>query len=203
LLSAGKPGAKAQSEFADLFFMENKMESWKDIEGYEGLYKISNFGKVKSLSRYVKNNKINSKKLIKERILSQTDNRNGYKYVSLSRNGKAKHFYIHILVGCAFIKRGFNSTEINHINGDKSNNKDKNLEWVTRKQNINHAIKIGLINISGERHYKHKLTDQQALDIRKELKYYKYGMFSQIARKYNVNDSIIRDIYYNNTKYGT
>ena len=107
-------------------------EVWKDIEGDEGLYKISNLGYVYS---------IKSKKILK------IHDRQGYKYSQLWKCSKGKNFLIHRLVALAFIPNPENKKEVNHIDGDKSNNKVDNLEWVTSSENKIHAQKIGLKKI--------------------------------------------------------
>lgn len=108
-------------------------EIWKDIKGYERLYQISNYGRVKSL---VFNNNICKKK--REKILSPTDNGKGYLIIGLRKNGKRKNYYIHRLVAEHFLKNDKNLKEVNHINFNKKNNSVENLEWVTKEKNIKH-----------------------------------------------------------------
>ena len=122
-------------------------EIWKDIEGYEGLYQVSNFGNVKSVKRVVK--RANSTNLsVKERLLKERPNHKGYKMVSLSKNGKGKFCTIHRLVAKAFIPNPQNLPQVNHKDEDKMNNHADNLEWCTNKYNINYnngaAIKRGV-----------------------------------------------------------
>ena len=105
------------------------MEIYKDIEGYEGLYQVSNLGNVKSLG--------NDKKR-KEKILKPNKNNRGYLYVGLYKDGKVKH-YIHRLVAQAFLQNPNNLPEINHKDEDKTNNHVTNLEWCDRKYNINYG----------------------------------------------------------------
>ena len=105
------------------------IEIWKDIEGYYGLYQISNLGRVKSL---------NYRRTGKEKILKQAKTKLGYLFVFLKhKQEKAKPYYIHRLVAEAFIDNPNNLTEINHIDEDKTNNASSNLEWCTRLYNIN------------------------------------------------------------------
>lgn len=108
-------------------------EVWKDISGYEGLYQISNLGRVKSLERIDNNNH-----LVKEKILKPNDDGagKGYLYVNLGRKGRAKK--IHRLVAEAFMPNPENKKEVNHIDGDTKNNKIENLEWVTHQENCLH-----------------------------------------------------------------
>ena len=108
-------------------------EIWKDIEGYEGIYQVSNTGKVRSLDRKVWNY------TKKGRILKMHNNGHGYYNVSLySEEKNEKHSYIHILVAKAFIPNPNNYEQVNHKDFNKSNNCVDNLEWVSRKQNVLH-----------------------------------------------------------------
>lgn len=110
-------------------------EIWKDIDGYEGLYQISNLGNVKSLT-----NRSNHKE---ERILKLNTN-SKYYLVNLCKNTKRKTLLIHRLVAKAFIDNPNNLPQINHINGNKLDNRAVNLEWCTCRANIIHSIKNGL-----------------------------------------------------------
>jgi hypothetical protein len=120
-------------------------EIWKDIEGYEQFYQISNQQRVKSLDRTVicKDGQI---KPIKGRILKQrVDNRGkGYYIVTLCRRAIKVDFSIHRLVALAFIPNPDNLPEVNHIDGDTRNNDISNLEWCTHQQNCLHAYKANL-----------------------------------------------------------
>ena len=96
------------------------MEIWKDIKGYEGLYQISNTGKVKSLTRCI-NSKSGRKLLIKEKIRKTTTTTAGYEYVVLAKKGKNKTLLIHRLVAENFIPNPNNYSCVNHIDENKSN----------------------------------------------------------------------------------
>lgn len=112
-------------------------EIWKDIKGYEGLYQISNLGRIKSLERKIIRQH-STTMLLKEKILKQ-QNMNGYKIVRLSKNNTIKQYLVHRLVAVAFIKNPNNYKEINHKDEDKSNNKLDNLEWCSHNYNINYG----------------------------------------------------------------
>lgn len=103
------------------------MEIWKDIEGYEGLYQVSNEGRVKSVRRNV--------------ILTPSSNGIGYLHVVLSIDGKQKTFYVHRLVAEAFIPNLDNLPEINHKDENKANNSTENLEWCHHKYNSNYGTR--------------------------------------------------------------
>lgn len=106
-------------------------EVWKDIEGFEGQYQISNFGRVRSMDRYVKNGRGYRKTCGK--ILKPYLTCNGYEQVSLGRNGT--HKSIHRLVAIAFIPNPRNLPDVNHKDEDKANNVYTNLEWCNHSYN--------------------------------------------------------------------
>lgn len=113
------------------------MEIWKNIQGYEGRYQVSNMGRIKSLSRKVWNGKTYF--WTSERILRPGIDRDGYRLVNLSKNGKAKTEKVHRLVAKTFIPNPENKEAVNHIDEDPSNNKLENLEWATVSENNNHG----------------------------------------------------------------
>ena len=111
-------------------------EEWRDVVGYEGLYQVSNLGRVKSLEVKFKNSFYNKKR---EKIMSQHDNWKGYLTISISINGKSKKEYVHRLVANSFIYRDEDKVEVNHKNLNKKDNNINNLEWVSKKENMRHA----------------------------------------------------------------
>ena len=111
-------------------------EEWRPIEGYEGLYEVSNTGLIRSLDRFVGN-----RNRIKGKILSINIKKGGYCSVVLSKYGKMKGYQVHRLVAQAFIPNPDNLPQVNHIDEDKSNNCVDNLEWCTAKYNINYGTR--------------------------------------------------------------
>lgn len=111
------------------------VEEYKNIPGYEGIYQISNYGNVKSLG----NNKSRKEKLLK--LQSKT---NGYLFVTLYKNGKHNSYLVHRLVAQVFIPNPGNKPQVNHINGIKTDNNVKNLEWNTNTENVQHSHNTGL-----------------------------------------------------------
>lgn len=107
-------------------------EIWREIEGYEGLYQVSNEGRVRSLG---------NDKTRKTKFLKPYDNGWGYLFVVLYKDGKMKKFFIHRLVAQAFLPNIFNLNEVNHINEDKTNNCVDNLEWCSHKYNTNYGTR--------------------------------------------------------------
>lgn len=111
-------------------------EVWKDIYGYEGLYQVSDQGRVKSLERNI-SHWCGGERIQKERILKQNTTHGGYLRVTLYAGDKPKTLKVHRLVCQAFCKNPDNKPEVNHINEDKADNRARNLEWCTRRENIN------------------------------------------------------------------
>lgn len=117
-------------------------EVWKDIQGYEGLYQVSNSGNVRSLDRYVPHKTL-GKKFCKGHMMSTHINNAGYITVNLCKGNKYKSFDIHRLVAIAFLKRDdFSNLEVNHKDENKQNNHVENLEWLTKTQNNKYGTKI-------------------------------------------------------------
>ena len=120
---------------------QNEEEIWKDIKGYEGLYQVSNMGRVKSLE-HVTIRKNGSKLPVKERILKPEILHNGYLRVKLyDSSDKMKRFLVHRLVCEAFHENPENKPYVNHIDEDRANNTTSNLEWCTATENINYGTR--------------------------------------------------------------
>lgn len=105
-------------------------ENWRDIEGYEGLYMVSDRGRVKSL---------NYRNTGKEKILKRIKNKWGYLTIRLHKDGKQKDYRVNRLVAKTFIPNPENYPDVNHRDEDKTNNAVDNLEWCTRKHNCNYG----------------------------------------------------------------
>lgn len=114
-------------------------ETWRDIVGYEGLYQVSDFGRVKSLGRTVNRNHKNPKLFIKGRILKPGQDKKGYLRVVLSKEGEKKGMQVHRLVAKAFILNPLKLPFVNHKDENPQNNKVCNLEWCTNKYNQNYG----------------------------------------------------------------
>lgn len=107
-------------------------ERWRDIKGYEGLYQVSDLGRVKSL---------NCHRSGKEKILKPVDNGKGYKLVHLVKEKRLKWKSVHRLVAESFIINNNNKPTVNHIDGNRANNKVDNLEWATYSENNIHSYR--------------------------------------------------------------
>ncbi len=122
-------------------------EEWRDINGYEGRYQVSNKGRVKSLPRYVNNH--TGKLLVKEKFITLSKTPKGYLHCYLSKGSRDKCFLVHRLVADAFIPNPDNKPQVNHIDCNKENNTVENLEWCTNGENQIHAYKNGLNYVTG------------------------------------------------------
>ena len=114
-------------------------EIWKDIEEYEGIYQVSNYGRIKSLSRLIENS---NNRTTKEKIKKETKDKDGYLLITLSKNGIKKTCKVHRLVAQAFIPNPLNKRTVNHKDGNKQNNILDNLEWMTDKEQMKHCKEV-------------------------------------------------------------
>lgn len=115
-------------------------EIWKDIPNYEGIYQISNVGRVKRLERKSRNGHCNV--TYKELIFKNQLNKDGYVELSFRKNLLQKHVLVHRLVAISFIPNPENKKTVNHKNGIKTDNRVENLEWATQKENTQHAYVV-------------------------------------------------------------
>lgn len=113
---------------------------WKDIEGYEGLYQVSDTGEVRGLDRKTTGNR---HRTIKGTVLKKGKTTTGYWLVVLSKDGKSKTHKVHRLVAKAFIENPLGKPNVNHIDNNPLNNNVSNLEWCTQSENVAHAYRIG------------------------------------------------------------
>lgn len=152
-------------------------EKWLPVVGYEGLYEVSNTGKVK---------KINKKR--KDRILNPYITKFGYFRVGLTKNNHIIQYFVHRLVASAFIPNTYNKPYINHIDNVRTNNNVNNIEWCTPKENMRHAFITGSRG-GGEKATHAKLKKEDALAI-------KESKLSQkvLAHKYKVHATTVSDI---------
>ena len=122
-------------------------EEWKDIEGWEGYYKISNLGRVLSVKRGI------------FKVFDES-NRRGYLRVQLCNNEKKKKYFVHRLVAKAFVEGYFDGADVNHIDFDRKNNCSDNLEWVTKSQNSKWTADAGrMTGAFKEKEYKLRFSD--------------------------------------------
>jgi hypothetical protein len=125
------------------FIGDNTMkELWQDIKGFNGIYQISNLGRLKSF-----------KKIKTGRILSNKNSNGDYLSVVLKTKKNTRYCRLHVLVAESFISNPDNKPQVNHKDGNKQNNYVDNLEWVTASENIQHAIKLNPNMVAGMYHY--------------------------------------------------
>ncbi|MBQ8207049.1 MAG: HNH endonuclease [Bacilli bacterium] len=145
-------------------------EIWKDIKGYEGLYKASNLGRIKSMPRH-------GTHVREEHILKQNVNRKGYSIVGLTKNSKTSTITVHRLVANAFIPNPNNLPQVDHINDNKKDNSINNLQWITNEDNMKKAWLTG------------------ARSIEKTYKRGKENCRAKIVNQYDLKNNYIRTWY--------
>lgn len=143
--------------------MKSMREEWRNVAGYEGLYEVSNLGRVRSLDRKVRNR--GGVALKRGRVLSQKTAKNGRKVVNLWKDNAGKMFLVHRLVASAFLPNPDGLQEVNHKDEIVSNNEVGNLEWCDRKYNANYgtAKERAAEKMKG-RSFNEKPVDQYSLD---------------------------------------
>lgn len=163
------------------------METWKDIDGFDGFYQISDKGNFRGKGN--KNGRIDGEwhsKAVKV-------NRDGYKFVCMQYNGKTRTTRIHRLVAETFIPNPDNLETVNHIDGDKTNNCVENLEWADRHHQLKHAYDHGLKQAArGTSNCHSKLTDKDVRYIRSHyVKQSKEFGTVALSRKFGVSNRVI------------
>ena len=166
-------------------------EKWKIIEEFPK-YLISNKGRIKILST-----------LEDKKVFVKDD---GYIATGLTKNKKQNYRYVHRLVAESFVNNKHGKLQVNHINGIKGDNRAENLEWVTPKENIRHAIDTGLFkyrkkekeiqnskHLKGEKVSSSKLSPEEVIEIRVLWDFKEYKKV-ELAEIYGVNESTIRDV---------
>lgn len=138
-----------------MYDFQQKNEIWKPIKNYEGLYEVSNLGRVKSVDRVVIDS--HCTRIMKGKILVPTkiNGKQPYCYVSLSKDGKPRKTFVHRLVAKTFLDNPMKKEQVNHIDGNVLNNEVSNLEWCTNAENTQHAYDTWL-NQNGQLHITYK-----------------------------------------------
>ena len=172
-------------------------EIWKDVVGFEGLYQVSNLGRVKSLDRVLSiktSNQVVSFSCLrtkKGKVLKPVNRGRGYLCVSLSDRDRCRLVNIHLIVAEAFLEKPRPDKVINHKDGNKANNTLENLEWVSTSENHLHAVNF-LGQLRGDTHGMSKLTEDQAKQI-KSLR--KLGYSAKIlSEMFNIGESQVKRI---------
>lgn len=162
-------------------------EIWKDIPEFEGLYQVSNLGRVKSLKRTIITS--NGKKVTyKPKYLSILEHYKGYLYTRIQYKNNQKSFYIHRLVAQAFIPNPNNLPEVNHIDGDKTNNCVENLEWCNDTENKEHAKNNNLLAVG--KNCCRKMTKEDVINVRS----IKDKTIKELAKMYDISITSMSNI---------
>lgn len=175
-------------------------EEWKDVEGFPN-YMISDEGRLyaKTHSTVFKDGR---KREFQGKIIKICKTKNGYGIARLSNNGVKSGKYIHRLVATHFLENPLDKKEINHKDGDKSNNRLTNLEWCTSKENKKHGWENDLYkphnNMKGVNHGNHKLTEKEVLSIRKFYDNHQKSL-KELSVLFNTPHSTIQKIVYRKT----
>jgi len=137
-------------------------EQWRMVVGYEGLYDISDSGRTKRVG--------GGAGACPGRVLKPAEDRSGYLHLGLTEDGYSKNYFVHRLVAAAFIGPCPEGKQVNHKDGDKSNNCPSNLEYVTASENVRHAFDIGIkdaLYCRGEKQHNSILTEKNVHEIRR------------------------------------
>lgn len=168
--------------------MRTTKEEWKDIPGYENYYQASNHGRIKRVGGYIRHSN-NSMKNWSEKVLAQKQDAGGYLKVEFSKDGKRKNILCHRAVCAAFHENPQNLPQVNHKDGDKTNNSVDNLEWCSKSHNRLHAFATGLTSAKGSKNSQAILTVDRVLKIRESNERVK-----DLARQHGVSPATICDI---------
>lgn len=151
-------------------------EIWKDVKGYEGLYQVSNLGRVRSFI------KCNAHPNI-PRIINPYKHNSGYLRVDLATEKGNQQYSLHRLVASAFIPNSNNKPCVNHIDGNKHNNVADNLEWVTYSENQKHAFATGLKHCKyGKEHHNHSAVNQYTKTGKFIKQWYGFGEIERVLK---------------------
>lgn len=169
--------------------MQDTKEIWKEISGYPS-HMVSNIGRIKSVDHKVPHPTL-KEYTVKGKVRKPLLNHSGYFRIQLAHRGE--YMAVHRIVALAFIPNPNKLKEVNHINGVKSDNRVENLEWCSRSENHNHALRTGLLRPPrGSKHWNSKLDEMQVKVIRACASEGITGY--KLARYFKVCDSMIYNI---------
>lgn len=161
---------------------ELSTEKWRDIKGCEGRYQVSNIGRVRSIER-ITTLQGGVRVIYSGQILAQSYIRGGYLQVHVDVGCRR----VHRLVAATFLDNPENKPEVNHIDADKENNRVQNLEWCTRRENIDHVMSMGMQR-RGNTHGMSRISEDTAIKI---LQMDADMLCTQIARELSVSFHIV------------
>ena len=165
------------------------MEKWADIEGYEGLYQVSNTGKIKSLGRMRSNH--SKKQWVEEKIKKPRKDPQGYHMTDLYKENKAETVRIHRIVALAFIPNPENKPTVNHIDGNRDNNTVKNLEWATFAEQNTHFYEKGLKSVENIKKTIKAMNKANSVSVECITDNKVFESQSEAARYYGIDPSSI------------
>lgn len=170
-----------------------KKEIWRPVNGFAGYYEVSNFGNVRSINRKKEHNTAKCGFIsIDGKLLKQAISAKGYRIVYLSKHGKMKTVRVHRLVALAFLPQVSGKNQVNHIDGNKQNNRLDNLEWCNNSENQIHAWKHGLRHFSENAGRKRKPVIQKYLRSGEEIQ--RYNSIAGAARALKINGGNLRSV---------
>jgi hypothetical protein len=169
------------------------IEEWRDVRGYEGLYMVSNLGRIKSLERIYYSGKSRKSRKIQPESILKIRSIGKYLGMCLFKNGRRSTRYVHRVVASAFIPNLDNLPEVNHKNANKHDNAIENLEWCTKEGNLQHARENGLLPGKGAKHPKAIFNNDDILSIRL-LRSTQNLSGCKLAKMYNANPVTIYNI---------
>ena len=155
-----------------LNYVNEQVEIWKDVVGYEGYYKVSSLGIVKGVERkFTQFNGLTKRyntKTLSEKVMKPFEDKDGYLKIQLTKDGVHNKFFVHRLVAIAFLPNPENKPEVNHKEGNKKDNRVEMLEWNTTSENQRHAIANKLYETArGEKSGQAKLKESEVREIHK------------------------------------
>lgn len=174
-------------------------EIWKPIPGYEKLYEASNLGRIRSVEHTISymNQGIKRTRTFPGRILKPQPNVNGRYHVRLSKEGTITQLMLHRIIALTFHGAPCAELEVNHKDGNKTNNEAENLEWVTRSENVLHSKRV-LKKQIGSQNPSSKLTEDDVRQIRLEYRpgtgFHNRGNAVELAKQYSVSWSTINNV---------
>lgn len=184
------------------------IEEWRTIENYEGLYMVSNLGRVKSLCGFNGKQYVKREKILKPTFEKINKNSNYIRLkVKLTKNKQRKDHKVHRLVAEAFLQNSDKKAVVNHKDGNPLNNNVDNLEWCTQKENLNHAIQTGLrktFKITEEElkqmYIKDRMSIQEIAMLKNTKEHIisnniiKYGLTRNRNTKYKINEGELKEM---------
>lgn len=168
-----------------------KKKFGKILNGYEGIYQVSNLGRIKSLDRRVKDNRRERYQNLKGKQLKFTDNGRGYQLVFLTKESKRINKYVHRLVAETFIPNPKNLPEVNHKDLNKSNNCIDNLEWITNADNKRHYQKTDVAKVK-RKEQGYRIQEKYKEKIKNKISFiiYAYTKLNYTLEKLNKETGI-------------